>query len=113
MINQKINEVEQIKDSLDLMIIAQLSIAPLGKGTSVSTYVKIVREILKKEQITFQTNPMATVIETKDLSTLFNVVQKAHQAVIDAGAKRIITEIKIDDRRDKEATMNSKLQSLQ
>ena len=94
------------------MIIAQLSIAPLGKGTSVSTYVKIVIEILKKEHVTFQTNPMATVIETKDLTTLFHVIQKAHQAVVDAGAERIITEIKIDDRRDKQVTMNSKLQSL-
>jgi uncharacterized protein (TIGR00106 family) len=112
-IYQKVNEEHEVKDSLrDQMIIAQLSIAPLGKGTSVSTYVKIVREILKKEHVTFQTNPMATVIETKDLTTLFHVIQKAHQAVIEAGAERIITEIKIDDRRDKEATMDSKLQSL-
>jgi len=94
------------------MIIAQLSIAPLGKGTSVSNYVKIVLEILKKEHITFQTNPMATVIETKDIETLFYVVQKAHHAVVEAGAERIITELKIDDRRDKNATMESKLKSL-
>ncbi len=94
------------------MIIAQLSIAPLGKGTSVSSYVKIVIETLKKEHVTFQTNPMATVIETKDLTTLFKIIQKAHQAVVDAGAERIITEIKIDDRRDKQVTMNSKLHSL-
>lgn len=94
------------------MIIAQLSIAPLGKGTSVSNYVKIVTETLKKEQVTFQTNAMATVIEIKDLATLFTVVQKAHLAVATAGAERIITELKIDDRRDKEATMKSKLSSL-
>jgi uncharacterized protein (TIGR00106 family) len=94
------------------MIIAQLSIAPLGKGTSVSNYVKIVTETLKKEQVKFQTNAMATVIETQDLTTLFTVVQKAHLAVAAAGAERIITEIKIDDRRDKEATMKSKLNSL-
>lgn len=94
------------------MIIAQLSIAPLGTGTSVSSYVKIVGEILIKEHVKFETNPMATVIETKDIQTLFYVIQKAHQAVVDAGAERIITEIKIDDRRDKEATMQSKLQSL-
>jgi uncharacterized protein (TIGR00106 family) len=98
--------------SRDKMIIAQLSIAPLGKGTSVSTYVKKVIEILKKEHITFETNPMATVIETNDLSTLFQVVQKAHQAVLSAGADRVITELKIDDRRDKEVTMKSKLNSL-
>jgi uncharacterized protein (TIGR00106 family) len=94
------------------MIIAQLSIAPLGTGTSVSNYVKIVLEILKKEHVTFKTNAMATVIEIKDLDTLFNVIQKAHLAVAAAGAKRIITELKIDDRRDKEATMQSKLNSL-
>jgi uncharacterized protein (TIGR00106 family) len=94
------------------MIIAQLSIAPLGKGTSLSNYVKIVIETLKKEQVKFQTNAMATVIEIQDLTTLFTVVQKAHLAVAAAGAKRIITELKIDDRRDKEATMKSKVASL-
>jgi uncharacterized protein (TIGR00106 family) len=94
------------------MIITQLSIAPLGSGTSVSNYVKIVVEILKKEHVKYQTNAMATVIETKDITSLFNVIQKAHLAVVAAGAERIITEIKIDDRRDKKATMESKLKSL-
>ena len=95
------------------MIVASLSIAPLGKGTSVSNYVKIVLEILKQEHITYKTNAMSTVIQTKDLETLFSVIQKAHQAVVTLGAERIITEIKIDDRRDKEATINTKLQSVQ
>lgn len=94
------------------MIIASLSIAPIGKSSSVSPYVKIVIDTLKKEHVKFQTNAMATVIETKDLDTLFSIIQKAHQAVIAAGAERIITEIKIDDRRDKDATINSKLNSL-
>jgi uncharacterized protein (TIGR00106 family) len=94
------------------MIITQFSIAPLGRGTSISSYIKIVVEILKKEHVKFQTNAMATVIETKDVTTVFNVIQKAHLAVVAAGAERIITEIKIDDRRDKEATMDSKLKSL-
>jgi uncharacterized protein (TIGR00106 family) len=94
------------------MIIAQLSIAPIGKGTSVSNYVKVVIETLKKEQVKYQTNAMATVIETQDLTTLFHVVQKAHLAVAAAGAERIITELKIDDRRDKEVTMKSKVNSL-
>lgn len=100
------------KERLDTMIIAQLSIAPVGKGTSVSKYVKIVLDVLKKEHITFQPNAMGTVIETDDLETLFTVVQKAHNAVLTAGAQRITTELKIDDRRDKNATISSKLSSL-
>ena len=94
------------------MIIAQLSIAPIGKGTSISKYVKIVLETLKKEHVTFETNAMGTVIETEDIKTLFHVVQRAHEAVVKAGGQRVITELKIDDRRDKEATMKSKLNSL-
>lgn len=95
------------------MIISQLSISPLGKGISVSKYVKIVIEELKKENISFETNAMSTVIETKDLDELFNAVKKAHKKVADTGAKRIITEIKIDDRIDKKASMKSKLNSIE
>jgi uncharacterized protein (TIGR00106 family) len=94
------------------MIIAQLSIAPLGEGTSVSKYVRIVLDVLKEENVRSKTNAMATVIETNDLETLFNIVQKAHEAVLKAGGKRVITELKIDDRRDKKSTINSKLESL-
>jgi uncharacterized protein (TIGR00106 family) len=94
------------------MIIAQLSIAPIGKGTSLSTFVQLVVDILNEEGIKYKTNPMATVIETNDLTTLFSVVQRAHEAVAAAGAHRIITELKIDDRHDKNHTMESKLKAL-
>jgi uncharacterized protein (TIGR00106 family) len=95
------------------MIIAQLSIAPVGKGTSLSKYVKVAVESIKKQNVKYKTNAMATVIETKDLETLFNVVQKAHNAVLNGGTERIITELKIDDRRDKNITIESKLNSIQ
>ena len=95
------------------MIISQLSIAPIGQNTSVSKYVKIVLSSLKDDNIKSKTNAMATVIETNDLDTLFNAVKKAHMAVVKAGGKRIITELKIDDRRDKNATGETKLKALQ
>lgn len=94
------------------MIIAQLSIAPVGKEVSVSKYVKLVIETLKKENVKFETNAMATVIEIEDLKTLFDIVQKAHNVVIASGAERVITELKIDDRRDKDATIKSKINAL-
>ena len=94
------------------MIISQLSIAPVGIGTSLSKYVKIIIDILRKNNVKFETNDMATVIETKDLETLFKVAKEAHNAVIKAGAKRVITELKIDDRRDKEVIIGTKVKSL-
>jgi uncharacterized protein (TIGR00106 family) len=95
------------------MIISQFSIAPIGEGVSLSKYVKIALGVLKKNNIKFKTNDMATVIETKDLETLFRVVEKAHKAVIEAGAKRIITELKIDDRRDKNVMIGYKVKAVQ
>jgi len=95
------------------MIISQLSIAPVGKNVSLSKYVKTALNVLEKSNIKFETNAMATVIETEDLETLFKVVEEAHKAVMKSGAKRVITELKIDDRGDKNVTMKSKLKSVQ
>ena len=95
------------------MIISQLSIAPVGEGTSLSKYVKTALNVLKKNNIKFKTNDMGTIIETKDLQTLFMVVEQAHEAVISSGAKRVITELKIDDRRDKNAKIGTKIESVQ
>jgi len=94
------------------MIISQLSIAPVGKGISLSKYVKIVLNALLKNNIKFQTNDMATIIETEDLDTLFNVVKEAHNAVLKSGSKRVITELKIDERRDKNVILGKKVESV-
>jgi len=94
------------------MIIAELSITPLGEGISVSRYVKIALQALKESGVKFETNAMATVIECKSIEELFAVVKKAHDSVLEAGAKRVITSLKIDDRRDKEATIETKLDSV-
>lgn len=95
------------------MIISQLSIAPVGKGTGLSKFVKIVIHTLKKNNIKFKTNDMATVIETEDLETLFNVVKEAHNAVLNSGVKRVITELKIDDRKDKNVIIGTKVNAIQ
>jgi len=95
------------------MVISQLSIAPVGEGVNLSKYVKKVIYVLKRNNVKFETNAMATVIETEDLKTLFEVVEEAHKAVMNSGASRVITELKIDDRQDKPATIRSKLKSIE
>ncbi len=94
------------------MIVAELSITPIGEGTSVSKYIKTALESLKENGVKFRANAMSTVIEVEDLETLFNVVKKVHETVLNAGAKRLITDLKIDDRKDKEITIESKLKAI-
>jgi uncharacterized protein (TIGR00106 family) len=92
------------------MILAQVSISPLGSGTSVSGYVRKVISSLKDEPVTCHTNAMATVIEAETTDQIFTAVKHAHDALInEPGVNRVITEIKIDHRTDKDATAKAKI----
>lgn len=95
------------------MILSQLSIAPVGLGTSLSQYVKGIIPIFEKYNIRYTTNDMATILETKDLDTLFQIVKEAHESMIQSGAQRVITELKIDDRKDKNVKLGDKTSKVQ
>ncbi len=97
------------------MIIAEFSIVPVGTGSpGVSRYVKAALEELKKQgNIRVEAGAMGTVIEAKNLQDLFRAVEQAHNTVFETGIQRVVTEIKIDERRDKDATIESKTQALQ
>ena len=95
------------------MALIELSVNPLGTGTSsVSQYVAQAVGVLQKEKnIKYELTPMGTILEG-DLTQLLTLVKKMHEAVFDAGVMRVVTIIKIDDRRDKTSSMNSKMESL-
>ena len=94
------------------MIIAEVSITPLGVGTSVSAYVRAAVAVLHASGLHATTGGMSTTLETPDLDTLFKVITEAETAVINAGAHRVIITLKIDDRRDKDATIESKVNAV-
>lgn len=96
------------------MAIVEVTIVPLGTGSpSVSHYVAEVHKVLEEapEQIKFQLTPMSTVIEG-NLEDLLAVIRRMHEVPFDKGAERVSTSIRIDDRRDKPSTMESKLKSV-
>jgi uncharacterized protein (TIGR00106 family) len=95
------------------MIVADLSIIPIGTNSpSISKYVRAALEGLKSAGVKFEIGAMSTTIETKNLDTLFLAVKVAHNAVFKAGADRTLTSIRIDDRRDKEISIASKLEAV-
>ena len=94
------------------MILAQLSVYPVGEGTSLSRYVKKGVKVIKDSGYTYEIGGMSTAIEVPDLDALFSLVKKVHQAHLDEGGQRIIIDLKVDDRRDKNATIGSKRNSV-
>jgi uncharacterized protein (TIGR00106 family) len=90
------------------LILAQLSVYPVGEGTSLSRFVKKGIKVIKASGYTYEIGGMSTAIEVPDLDALFSLVKRVHQAQLDAGGQRIIIDLKVDDRRDKVATISSK-----
>lgn len=97
------------------MAIVDVTIIPIGTETpSVSQYVAEIHEVLKtyEGKVTFQLTPMSTLIEG-ELPVLFEVIQAIHEVPFKHGIKRVATNIRIDDRRDKLSTMEGKLEAVQ
>jgi len=92
--------------------IAELSIVPIGtKSTSLSPYVAACLKVLEDSGLTYELHGMGTIIEG-DLKDLFDVMLKMHEVPFEAGALRVVTSIKIDDRRDKEASAKDKVKAV-
>ena len=94
------------------MIVAEVTVSVLGEGSSISRFVQVAVEALKKSGLKTLTGPNSTSVEAQSIDEILKAVKAAHLAVVDAGAKRVVTTLKIDDRRDKPATMETKLRAV-
>lgn len=82
--------------------IVDVHIHPIGGDSpSVSRYVaESVRTLkLNFPSLQFQVNPMSTTM-TGDLDLILKAVQQMHEAQFSAGALRVSTSLRIDERRD-------------
>ena len=95
------------------MAIAEVSVVPLGTKTpSVSQYVARAVRILEQEKdIKYEMTAMGTII-AGDLDRILAVVKKMHEGTFGEGVVRVLTTVKIDDRRDKAQGMKEKMNSL-
>lgn len=94
------------------MIIAELTIFPTSEGISVSKYVKEALRALEETGLKFESGAMSTTIEAGDLKGIFDAVEKAHDAIVKMGAKRIHIDLHVDHRLDRNATIESKLKAI-
>ena len=97
------------------MAIIDVTVIPVGTATpSVSEYVAEIHKVLQKHEgrIKFELTPMSTLIEG-ELKDLLEIVQEIHEVPFQHGLQRVCTNIRIDDRRDKEHSMERKLKAVQ
>ncbi|HJX03390.1 MAG TPA: MTH1187 family thiamine-binding protein [Dehalococcoidia bacterium] len=94
-------------------VIVEVSVVPIGTAhASLSRYVADCLSVLNKTGgIKYKLTPMGTIIEG-ELDAVLQVVRKMHEEPFKKGILRVVTTIKIDDRRDKKASMQKKIESV-
>jgi len=96
------------------MAVVEVIVLPVGtQSSSLSEYVAGCIKILDNaEGITYQLNPMGTVIEG-ELDRVLDVIRRMHEQPFTKGVGRVVTTVRIDDRRDKTLTMAGKVAAVE
>lgn len=97
-----------------MLAVVEVTVVPIGTQTSsLSEYVSGCVTVLKETMgVTYQLTPMATIIEG-ELNQVLEVVRRMHEQPFAKGIGRVVTTIRIDDRRDKELTMAGKVAAVE
>jgi len=94
-------------------MIVELSVVPVGTGeTSVSSYVKAAVKIIEETDLDYQINSMGTCVQG-EWDEIFSTLKAVHDELAKMGCNRIVTTVKIDDRRDKFGTMEAKVAAVE
>jgi uncharacterized protein (TIGR00106 family) len=94
------------------MALMHLTIIPLGTNSpSVGEYVADIKKVLEKSGFPYEFTDMGTIIEgnTEDLLRL--AAQLAENPFL-KGINRVVTQISLDDRRDKKVSIGAKKASV-
>jgi len=94
-----------------MSVLAEFSIVPMGKGASVSPQIARVMKIVMESGISYRANPMGTVIEGA-WDQVMDVVRQCHEEIM-RDSERVLTTIKIDDRKGGGQRMDRKLESVE
>lgn len=110
----KINRKKKESKEEKFMAIADITIMPLGSNsTSVSDVVAEVHRMLQQTTlpIEYELTPMSTLIEG-EISDLYEILKEIQEVPFKLGHKRVATNIRIDDRRDRTSSLKGKMSSV-
>ncbi len=94
------------------MAIVEITIIPIGvEGSSLSSYVAEALKVVRESGLPYELTPMGTVI-SGELDEIWGVLRRMHESPFTCGAPRVVTQIRVDDRRDKAATPEQKVRSV-
>ena len=96
------------------MATADLTVIALGRAeVSASRYVaEIQRRLAAQDRVGYLMHAMGTSLEG-ETADILAVVAELHAVPFELGIPRVYTVLKLDERRDRDATLASKVESVQ
>jgi uncharacterized protein (TIGR00106 family) len=95
------------------MALMQINVIPLGSGSSsVGDFVAAIISSLERQGVEYKLTDMGTVVEGEAVD-LFKLAARIHETPFQMGAQRVVTQIVIDDRRDKSVAIGDKISSVE
>ena len=93
------------------MPVLEISIMPIGTDeASFSSFVSQACKMVEQRGLQYQVTPMSTMVEG-NIEDLLAVVNDLHSLPFSSGVNRVITNVTIDERRDKAMNMSSMVQA--
>ena len=92
-------------------MLAEFSIIPIGKGSSIGDDIAKVLKIVDNSGLPYKINPMGTVVEGK-WDEVMALIKKCHNTVL-KGGERVVTSISIDDRKRMPNRIEEKVKSVE
>lgn len=88
--------------------LAEIQVVPLGVGVSVRKEVKRAHEIIKESGLVLQLHAYGTNVEG-ELGEILATIGRIHAKLHAEGVVRIVTNVKIGTRTDKDVSLAGKL----
>jgi uncharacterized protein (TIGR00106 family) len=95
-----------------MKVIADLCVAPLGVGVSVSKEVVACERVLREAGLEVRLHAYGTNIEG-EWDDVFAAVKRCHEALHDMGVPRITSTLRFGTRVDREQSMEDKIRSVE
>lgn len=82
------------------VVVAQITVTPVGtKNPDITKYIRECIKIAHLSEMKFQETPLGTVVRGP-MDEVLKVIKKMHEVPFDMGAKRVRTQVTIDDFRE-------------
>ena len=95
------------------MATADITVLPIGReGASVGDLlVEVERHLAAQDSVRYELHAMGTSLEG-DLDDILRIAGELHSIPFESGIPRVYTVLKIDQRTDKDQTLESKVHSV-